>query len=101
MDETSWPVLTDWSNCCNCASCVTNVVLSMGWVGSWFCSCATRSCRNIFWVTAGELEDDVCEVPVVGGVEVLAMGAIIKFLYVPLETLVTSFEIIWFTIDCG
>jgi hypothetical protein len=34
----------------NCANCVTNVVPSIGWVGSWFFSWATRSCRNVFWL---------------------------------------------------
>src|SRR5262249_62428436 len=31
----------------NCASCPTNCVGSMGLSGSWFCNCATSSCRNM------------------------------------------------------
>ena len=40
------------SNSLNCANCETNCVLSVGFSGSWFWSCATRSCRNICSVGA-------------------------------------------------
>src|ERR1019366_3361416 len=36
-----------WTACCE-----TNCVLSVGFRGSWFCSCATSSCRNISSVGA-------------------------------------------------
>jgi hypothetical protein len=41
------------SSSLNWASCETNVVLSVGFSGSWFCSCATSNCRNICSVGAG------------------------------------------------
>ena len=40
------------SSSLNWASCETNCVLSVGFRGSWFCSCATSSCRNISSVGA-------------------------------------------------
>jgi len=40
------------SSSLNCANCDTKVVLSVGLSGSWFCSCATRSCKNICSVGA-------------------------------------------------
>ena len=51
IDEMSWPWLMDCSMVWNCANWVTNCVLSAGFVGSWFCSCATNNCRNISSVT--------------------------------------------------
>src|ERR1019366_5230594 len=40
------------SSSLNWASCETNCVLSVGFRGSWFCNCATSSCRNISSVGA-------------------------------------------------
>src|ERR1035441_4241108 len=40
------------SSSLNCASWETNVVLSVGFSGSWFCNCATSNCRNICSVGA-------------------------------------------------
>src|ERR1700674_5441008 len=50
----SWPVFMDCSSCWNCASCDMNCAGSDGFRGSWFLSWATRSCRNMFLVTAVE-----------------------------------------------
>jgi hypothetical protein len=43
----------------NCASCETNCVLSVGFKGSWFCNCATKSWRNI--CSLGAVEPSVLE----------------------------------------
>src|ERR1035437_4700636 len=55
MADRSVPIFMDCSSCWNCASWVRNWVPSAGFMGSWFWSWATRSCRNMSLVTSVEL----------------------------------------------
>src|SRR5579859_3354256 len=44
-----WSICVTSLSSLNCASWPTNCVGSMGLRGSWFCSCATSSCRNMLF----------------------------------------------------
>src|SRR5580704_122793 len=44
-DVLSWPIP---DTVLICASCEVICELSVGLVGSWFCSCVTSSCKNVF-----------------------------------------------------
>src|ERR1700680_2802361 len=54
----------------NCANCPTNCEGSTGLVGSWCCSCATSSCKNMLFKLCplGNPFVGVVVVPPVGGV---------------------------------
>src|SRR5579862_186882 len=76
-----WSVLTS----VNCAVCVRNCVLSVGDNGSWYCICATRSCKNVSslsWLLSFVPVDDgsavdVAEVVGVVGVVMGGMAVIV------------------------
>src|SRR5580700_5264327 len=71
-------------NSLNCANCPTNVDGSRGDRGSWFCSCATNSCRNMLFKLGalGSGDPEVGGVPPPGGV---GATGLVLMIYSPLS----------------